>query len=89
MSGVGGTGYITIKGLEEGEAKLKAVYARSWEFDAENWDKQSNRGMSKIEATITVKKAEEKTDEEKPATEGEAETEGEAKTEVAAVAKTV
>ena len=45
--------------------------------------------MSKIEAKITVKKAEEKTDEEKPATEGEAETEGEAKTEVAAVAKTV
>lgn len=89
MSGIGGTGYITIKGLEEGEATLKAVYARSWEFDAENWDKESNKGMSKIEAKVTVKKAEEKTEEEKPAAEGEAETDGEAKTEVAAVAKTV
>ena len=59
MTGIGGTGYITIKGLEEGEAKLKAVYARSWEFDTEDWDNKSNRGMSRIEATVTVKKAEE------------------------------
>ena len=46
ITGVGGTGTITIKGLEEGEATLKAVYARSWEFDAEDWDNKSNRGMS-------------------------------------------
>ena len=96
MSGVGGTGYITIKGLEEGEGTLKAVYARSWEFDAEDWNNENNLGMSKIEAKVTVKKAEEKTEEEaeaktdeKSEAEGEAETEGEAKKEVAAAAKTV
>ena len=96
MSGVGGTGYITIKGLEEGEGTLQAVYARSWEFDAEDWDKESNKGLKKIEAKVTVKKAEEKKEEEKdaktaekPAAEGEAEAEGEAKTEDAAAAKTV
>ena len=86
MCGVGGTGFITIKGLEEGEGTLKAVYARSWEFDADDWDKESNMGMRKIEAKVTVKKAEEETDEE-PAAEGEAKAEGEAETEDASDAK--
>lgn len=65
MMGVGGTGYIKIKGLEEGEGKLKAVYARSWEFDEKDWDNKTNDAVSKIEAKVIVKKAEEKTEEEK------------------------
>ena len=60
--GVGGTSYITLKGLEEGEGMLKAVYARSWEFNVTDWDNEENKGMNQIKAKIVVKKAEVKAD---------------------------
>ena len=60
LMGVGGTSYINLKGLEEGEGMLKAVYARSWEFNVTDWDNEENMYMNQINAKITVKKAEEK-----------------------------